>query len=320
VTASTDAAATSAGEELQPLLEVRGVRASYYSDRRRRKRFTERVEDGAATSTVAGATGTPSASAGKGSASPSRAFELRDVSVIVPRGACVGLVGESGSGKTTLGNCVAGLLPVIAGEIRYNGAIVSSPVQKPKLPRVHGVQVVYQDPYSALNPRRSVGSILREILLVHKLCSRSEVRMRCEGLLAQVGLDPRVLASRPRALSGGMCQRVAIARALAFEPELLIADEVVSSLDASIQAQVLNLLTDLREAMGLSVLFISHDLAVVNQLCDTVAVMYRGRVVEVGRTESVLQAPRDDYTRRLLKAIPRISTTMLPSQPRKPGS
>lgn len=261
-----------------PILDVRAVSADYGSSGRRRRPASD----------------------------PDHGFALRDISFTIPRGESVGLVGESGSGKTTLGNCIAGLLRVSSGEIRYNNRLVSSPEHKPRLPRVHGVQVVYQDPFSALNPRRSVGSILREILLVHKMCDRKQASERSKTLLRQVGLDSRVLKSRPRALSGGMCQRVAIARALAFEPELLIADEVVSALDASVQAQVLNLLADLRETMGLSLLFISHDLAVVNQLCGRVAVMHGGRIVEIGMTSEVLRSPKDQYTRELLRAIPQI--------------
>jgi ABC-type glutathione transport system ATPase component len=198
------------------------------------------------------------------------------------------------------------LLRLSSGEIHYSGTLVSSPQHKPRLPRVHGVQVVYQDPFSALNPRRSVGSILREILVVHKMCERRQAPERSRALLRQVGLDSRVLKARPRALSGGMCQRVALARALAFEPQLLIADEVVSALDASVQAQVLNLLADLREMMGLSLLFISHDLAVVNQLCGRVAVMHKGRIVEFGVASEVLRSPKAQYTRGLLSAIPQV--------------
>jgi peptide/nickel transport system ATP-binding protein len=231
---------------------------------------------------------------------------LHDVAITIRRGECLGLVGQSGSGKTTLGNCIAGLVPLTSGEIRYRGDVVASAGRVAVLPRVRGVQVVYQDPYSALNPRRTVGSILREILLVHKLASRSTVRARCVELVEQVGLDAGVLSRRPRQLSGGIAQRVAITRALALEPELVIADEVVSALDASIQAQVLNLLADLRARTGISLLFITHDLAVVNQIADRVVVLHEGYVVEEGATDSVLRDPQHPYTRSLLAAVPSI--------------
>ena len=231
---------------------------------------------------------------------------LHDVSLTIGAGECLGLVGQSGSGKSTLGNCIAGLLPIGAGEIRYHGRTVAQAGRVASLPRLRGVQVVYQDPYSALNPRRSVGSVLREILLVHRLVPRAGVHARCVELVEQVGLDAGVLSRRPRQLSGGICQRVAITRALAFEPDLLIADEVVSALDASIQAQVLNLLADLRDRTGVALLFITHDLAVVNQLADRVVVLHQGRVVEEGETGSVLRAPKHDYTRSLLAAVPNL--------------
>ncbi len=231
---------------------------------------------------------------------------LHDVSLDIRAGECLGLVGQSGSGKSTLGNCIAGLLPIDAGEIRYHGYTVAESGATATMPRLRGVQVVYQDPYSALNPRRTVGSILREILLVHHLATRATVQARCHELMDQVGLDAGVLARRPRELSGGICQRVAITRALAFEPELLIADEVVSALDASVQAQVLNLLADLRDRTGVSMLFVTHDLAVVNQLADRVVVLHEGRVVEEGATRTVLGSPQHAYTRSLIAAVPRL--------------
>ncbi len=229
---------------------------------------------------------------------------LHDVTLEIRAGECLGLVGQSGSGKSTLGSCIAGLHPIAGGEIRYHGRAVATTGATAAMPRLRGVQVVYQDPYSALNPRRSVGSVLREILLVHRLATRATVPGRCLELMEQVGLDAGVLSRRPRELSGGICQRVAITRALAFEPELLIADEVVSALDASIQAQVLNLLADLRDRTGVSMLFVSHDLAVVNQLADRLVVLHEGRVVEEGETGSVLHAPQHDYTRSLIAAVP----------------
>ena len=174
---------------------------------------------------------------------------LSDIDLAVRPGECVGIVGESGSGKTTLGKCIVGLMPVSSGEISFQGEPVSRPGRPAAMPRVNGVQMVYQDPYSALNPKRTVGSTLREILTVHKLCPRPAAKDRAVELLESVGLGSDVLTRRPRSLSGGMCQRVAIARALAFQPTVLVADEVVSALDASMQAQVLNLIADTRAEM-----------------------------------------------------------------------
>jgi peptide/nickel transport system ATP-binding protein len=233
---------------------------------------------------------------------------VREVTLGIDGGESVGLVGESGSGKTTLGNCAAGLMPLAAGEIRYQGALVSRPGGRLAFPRVRGVQIVYQDPYSALNPHRSIGSLISEVLRVHRLVPRSAVAGRCADLLARVGLDASLKPLRPRDLSGGMRQRVAIARALAFEPRILVADEIVSALDASVQAQVLNLLAGLRERTGIAILLITHDLAVVNQSCDRVAVMHDGEIVETGPTTDVLARPRHAHTGSLIKAVPRLES------------
>ena len=232
---------------------------------------------------------------------------LADVHLTVRQGESLGIVGESGSGKTTLGKCVVGLMPISGGQILFRGQVVGRPGRVADVPRVNGVQMVYQDPYSALNPKRTVGSTMREILTVHKLCARSQAQERSAELLESVGLSADVLKRRPRSLSGGMCQRVAIARALAFGPTVLVADEVVSALDASVQAQVLNLIADTRETTGLSVIFITHDLAVVNQVCDRVIVLNRGAVVESGNTADILNRPSDPYTRSLIDAVPELA-------------
>jgi ABC-type glutathione transport system ATPase component len=229
------------------------------------------------------------------------------VHLTVRPGESLGIVGESGSGKTTLGKCVVGLMPISAGQILFRGQVVGRPGRVADVPRVNGVQMVYQDPYSALNPKRTVGSTLREILTVHKLCARSQAQERSAELLESVGLSADILKRRPRSLSGGMCQRVAIARALAFGPTVLVADEVVSALDASVQALVLNLIADTRETTGLSVIFITHDLAVVNQVCDRVIVLNRGAVVESGNTADILNRPSDPYTRSLIDAVPELA-------------
>jgi peptide/nickel transport system ATP-binding protein len=260
------------------ILELKGMSARYGKEGRRRR---------------AGSGGPPSA--------------LADVDLALRPGESLGIVGESGSGKTTLGKCVVGLLPISGGQILFRGQVVGRSGRPAEVPRVNGVQMVYQDPYSALNPKRTVGSTLREILTVHKLCARSQVQDRAAELLQAVGLSADILKRRPRSLSGGMCQRVAIARALAFQPAVLVADEVVSALDASVQAQVLNLIADTRDAAGLSVIFITHDLAVVNQVCERVVVLNRGAVVESGSTADILTSPSDPYTRALIEAVPELA-------------
>lgn len=173
------------------------------------------------------------------------------------------------------------------------------------MPRVRGVQVVFQDPGASLNPRRRIESVVREVLRVHRMCPREHETEKIASLLSEVGLGSDLGARRPGTLSGGQQQRAAIARALAFEPEILVADEAVSSLDASVQAQILNLLAGLRDARGLAIVMISHDTAVIRQLCDSVAVMYLGEIVETGPTEAVFSAPSHSYTRTLLEAVPR---------------
>lgn len=231
---------------------------------------------------------------------------LNDVSIEIAPGESVGLVGESGSGKTTLGRCIVGLETLTSGGIRLAGLDASDyghadPATRRQLRRT--AQIVFQDPYSSLNPRHSIGSALREALSVNGL-ERSRIAARVAELLDLVGL-PRAYVSRlPRALSGGERQRVAIARALAVNPRLLVCDEPVSALDVSVQAQILTLLRDLRQELGLSYLFITHDLAVVRQIVDRVYVLYRANLVEAGPVDQVLDTPRHDYTRRLIGSIP----------------
>lgn len=229
---------------------------------------------------------------------------VSDASLEVFAGESVGLVGESGSGKTTLGLCIAGLLTPTSGEVSFRGEVVNAPSRPPSVPRLRGVQIVFQDPSSTLNPRRTVGSVLEEILRVHGLRQKENVSERVAELLELVGLSPQLAGRRPNRLSGGQRQRVAIARALALDPNLIVADEIVSALDASVQAQILNLLADLRASLGLTLVFISHDLAVVRQVCDRIVVMYEGRLVESGRADELLARPRHPYTRDLLAAVP----------------
>jgi oligopeptide/dipeptide ABC transporter ATP-binding protein len=220
------------------------------------------------------------------------------------RGEAVGLVGESGSGKSTLARALAGLLPTDQGEIRLAGRRL--PARRSRADH-RRIQLVFQDPYSSLNPRMTVGGMLSELLRVHRVVPRNEVAQTSGSLLTMVGLDPGALTAYPRQFSGGQRQRVAIARALALRPDILIADEPVSSLDVSVQATILNLLRDLRAELGLTLLLIAHNLAVVRHLCDRVAVMYLGRIIEVAPAETLLRTPRHPYTRALISAIPRLS-------------
>lgn len=226
---------------------------------------------------------------------------LDGVSLEVRKGESFGIVGESGSGKTTVANVVLGLVTQTSGTLHIEDVLV--PLKRtPQLQRK--VQMVFQDPASSLNPRRRVGSILNELLKAHRLVSASGATERMEELMGLVGLPANVLNAFPRELSGGQRQRVAIARALAVEPEILVADEAVSALDVSAQAKVINLLADLRDEFGLTLIFISHDLAVVRTLCDRVAVMNAGRIVETGDIKGIFTDPKAEYTQQLISAIP----------------
>jgi peptide/nickel transport system ATP-binding protein len=229
-----------------------------------------------------------------------------DVSFTVARGASLGIVGESGSGKTTIARVLAGLERASRGAIVVAGRDRSAPARKSseRRRRGHELQMVFQDPYSSLDPRQRIGGCLDEALRLHTTLAAEQRRARALDLLDQVGLDPRHARALPRELSGGQRQRAAIARALAAAPVAIVLDEAVSALDVSIQAQVLNLLNDLRAETGVAYVFISHDLAVVRQVTDDVLVLQRGQVVERGTTQAVLQDPQHDYTRRLLASIP----------------
>ena len=233
---------------------------------------------------------------------------LRQVSLDLAPGETLGIVGESGCGKSTLARCMAGLEAPDGGEILWQGeplaAVASGRV------RARRIQMVFQDPYASLNPRMSLAALLDEVLAVHELAAtRAERRDKVDELLTTVGLAPRLKDRLPHALSGGQRQRVSIARALAVSPEVLIADEPVSSLDASIQAQIINLLEDLRERRKIALVFISHDLNVVRHISDRIAVMYLGQVVETARTDALFAQPCHPYTRALLAAIPKPDPT-----------
>src|ERR1700722_18414523 len=239
------------------------------------------------------------------------------VDLEIERGEALALVGESGSGKSTLARALTGLVPLDAGEVKLGGRVLKGGRRSRADQR--RVQMVFQDPYSSLNPRLTVGGMLHELLRVHHVVPRSEVDSYSRELVRLVGLDPDSLHAYPRQFSGGQRQRVAIARALALSPGLLVADEPVSALDVSVQATILNLLQDLQGRLGLTLLLISHNLAVVRHLCDRVAVMYLGRIVEVAPTEQLFRDPRHPYTRGLLAAIPRMTFTAVDDAPAVQG-
>ena len=227
------------------------------------------------------------------------------VDLAIRRGEALALVGESGSGKSTLARAITGIQRPSRGQITLDGKVL--PAKRRSRADQRRVQMVFQDPYSSLNPRLTVGAILRELLKVHHVVPRSQVEARTRELLRMVGLPEDAAHALPRQFSGGQRQRVAIARAIALRPEILVADEPVSALDVSVQATILNLLGELRSELGLTLLFISHNLAVVRHLCDRVAVMYLGRIIEVAPTETLFENPRHPYTAGLLAAIPRMT-------------
>jgi peptide/nickel transport system ATP-binding protein/oligopeptide transport system ATP-binding protein len=223
----------------------------------------------------------------------------------VMRGETFGIVGESGSGKSTTARLIARLLDPTAGEVRFAGRDITALRGTGLKPIRRELQMVFQDPYSSLNPRKTIGSIVGEPFQIHRVYPDRSARKRAvQELMDTVGLNPEHYNRYPHEFSGGQRQRVGIARALALGPKLLIADEPVSALDVSIQAQVLNLLRDLQRRLGLTMVFISHDLSVVRHMCDRIAVMHDGRIVEMASNEMLYSAPRDPYTRELLAAVP----------------
>ena len=265
------------GSEVEPILAVEGLRKLYS-----KRSLSDRLARRAAAGTLA----------------------LDDVSLAVAPREALAIVGESGSGKTTLAHSIVRLVQPDAGRIEFRGQDIlrASRGELPALRR--RIQLIYQDPYSSLNGAMKIGETIIEPALVHRLVDRSAAPARLAELMDQVGLNPSLVERRPRALSGGQRQRVAIARALAAEPEILIADEAVSALDVSVQAQVIRLLARLQAELGLTLIFVSHQLAIVAQLCERVAIMYRGRLVEVGPTRDVFRRPRHGYTATLIHAHP----------------
>ena len=263
---------------MQPLLEVRGLRKVFRTALPGwRRRFKEFV-----------------------------AVDSADLDVAP--GETLGIVGESGSGKTTLARCVLRPLEPTAGRVTFRDGGAEHRLDrlddKQLVPLRRRMQMIFQDPYSSLNPRMTVQELVTEPLLVHRVCGRAERRDRAAAMLERVGLPTSALLRYPHAFSGGQRQRIGIARALILNPALVVADESVSALDVTVQAQVLELLAELQAEMGLTYLFVSHDLSVVRQVCDRLIVMHRGRIVEAGDAEAIFRNPRHPYTRVLLSAVP----------------
>jgi peptide/nickel transport system ATP-binding protein/oligopeptide transport system ATP-binding protein len=226
------------------------------------------------------------------------------VSFEIGEGETLGLVGESGSGKSTTGYCVLQLLKPTAGSVRFMGRELTTMGRNDLRELRKEMQIVFQDPYSSLNPRMTVGTIVGEPMLVHGQGTRRAREARVRDLLETVGFNPSFTNRYPHEFSGGQRQRIGIARALALNPRLIVCDEPVSALDVSIQAQILNLLKDLQRDLGLAYLFVAHDLAVVRTMSDQIAVMNKGKLVEIGKAEDVYTKPREDYTKALLAAVP----------------
>jgi peptide/nickel transport system ATP-binding protein len=231
-------------------------------------------------------------------------YAVDGVSLEVWPGETLGLVGESGCGKSTLGRCLMRLYEITGGQILLKGTDISRLGLRELRPFRRQMQMVFQDPYASLNPRRRVGDLIAEPLRVHGNPTRAEIDARLKDLMRLVGLEADHLNRFPHEFSGGQRQRIGVARALALEPSLIVADEPVSALDVSIQAQIVNLMADLQERLGLTYIFIAHDLSVVRQVSSRIAVMYLGAIVETGATEEIFRAPAHPYTQALISAVP----------------
>ncbi|MEO6918543.1 MAG: oligopeptide/dipeptide ABC transporter ATP-binding protein [Collimonas sp.] len=242
-------------------------------------------------------------SSGRRGAAPVKAVD--DVSFDIEEGQTMGLVGESGCGKSTTGRSVLRLIEPTAGKIEFMGEDLTALASAPLRAMRRNMQMVFQDPFASLNPRMTIGEVLEEPLIIHKLFDRASRKRKVAEILDVVGLSPSYAGRHPHEFSGGQRQRVGIARAIITRPKLVVADEAVSALDVSIQAQILNLLQNLQRELNLTYLFVSHDLAVIRHVSDRIGVMYLGRMVESGSCESVYSAPKHPYTQALLSAIPR---------------
>lgn len=232
---------------------------------------------------------------------------VNNVSFAIERGEMFGLVGESGSGKTTTGRCILRLIEPTSGRVSFDGKDVLALGARDLRAARGNFQIVFQDPYSSLNPRMRVGAIVEEPLVIHKIGTKADRQSRARELFELVGLSPEQLQRYPHEFSGGQRQRIGLARALALNPSFVVLDEPVSALDVSVQAQVVNLLLDLQQKLGLTYLFIAHDLRLVRRVCSRVGVMYRGQLVEMGSAADVFERPQHGYTKALISAIPQMT-------------
>jgi peptide/nickel transport system ATP-binding protein/oligopeptide transport system ATP-binding protein len=238
----------------------------------------------------------------------SQVHAVEDVTLTVRKGETLGIVGESGCGKSTTARLMLRLLDPTSGTIRFDGQDITRLSQRDLRPIRRQMQMVFQDPYASLNPRKTVGQIVGEPFKIHKTATAGEVKMRVRELLEVVGLSPEHLDRYPHEFSGGQRQRIGVARALALNPKLIVCDEPVSALDVSVQAQILTLLRMLQKEFDLTYVFISHDLSVIRQICDRIAVMYLGRIVELAESDDFFAHPSHPYTAVLMSAVPRMTT------------